>query len=54
MLITLAIGSAAGLASCVITIISDDFPKVKRWVVTAIVCVASFFVGLTYVTPVFK
>lgn len=53
MLITLAIGSAAGLAGCVITILCDDFPKIKRWVITAVVSVASFFVGLIYVTPVF-
>jgi hypothetical protein len=52
MLITLAIGSAAGLTSCVTTILCDDFPTVKRWIITAIVCVASFFIGLIYVTPV--
>ncbi len=52
MLITLAIGSAAGLTSCVTTILCDDFPSVKRWIITAIVCVASFFIGLIYVTPV--
>ncbi|EFX84368.1 hypothetical protein DAPPUDRAFT_46779 [Daphnia pulex] len=51
MLITLAIGSAAGLTSCVTTILCDDFPTVKRWIITAIVCVASFFIGLIYVTP---
>lgn len=52
MLITLAIGSAAGLTSCVITILCDDFPSVKRWIITAIVSVVSFFIGLIYVTPV--
>jgi solute carrier family 6 amino acid transporter-like protein 5/7/9/14 len=52
MLITLAIGSAAGLTSCVTTILCDDFPSVKRWIITAIVCVASFFIGLIYLTPV--
>jgi flagellar biosynthesis protein FliR len=52
MLITLAIGSAAGLTSCVITILCDDFPSVKRWIITATVCISSFFIGLIYVTPV--
>lgn len=52
MLITLAIGSAAGLTSCVITILCDDFPSVKRWIITAVVSVVSFFIGLIYVTPV--
>uniref|UniRef100_A0A0P5K3J4 Transporter n=1 Tax=Daphnia magna TaxID=35525 RepID=A0A0P5K3J4_9CRUS len=51
MLITLAIGSAAGLTSCVITILCDDFPSVKRWIITAVVSVVSFFIGLIYVTP---
>ena len=52
MLITLAVGSAAGLTSCVITILCDNFPNTPRWIVTAIVSVASFLVGLVYVTPV--
>lgn len=52
MLISLAIGSAAGLAGCIITILNDDFPHIPRWIVTAFVCIASFFVGLVYVTPV--
>ena len=54
MLITLAIGSAAGLTTCVITILCDNFPKTPRWIMTAIVSVASFLVGLVYVTPVKK
>jgi solute carrier family 6 amino acid transporter-like protein 5/7/9/14 len=52
MLITLAIGSASGLAGCIITILSDDLPHIPRWIVTAFVCAASFLIGLVYVTPV--
>ncbi|XP_046631270.1 sodium-dependent nutrient amino acid transporter 1-like [Daphnia pulicaria] len=51
MLITLAIGSASGLAGCIITILSDDLPHIPRWIVTAFVCAASFLIGLVYVTP---
>lgn len=42
MLITLAIGSASGLAGCIITILSDDLPQIPRWIITAVVCAASF------------
>ena len=52
MLITLAIGSAAGLTTCIITILCDNFPDTKRWIITAIVSASSFLVGLVYVTPV--
>lgn len=52
MLITLAIGSATGLSGCVIDIIADMMPKVRKLWVTAGVCVAGFLVGLVYVTPV--
>ncbi|XP_057375161.1 sodium-dependent nutrient amino acid transporter 1-like [Daphnia carinata] len=51
MLITLAIGSAAGLAGCIITILCDDLPHIPRWIITAVVCAASFLIGLVYVTP---
>ncbi|KAI9551816.1 hypothetical protein GHT06_022155 [Daphnia sinensis] len=51
MLITLAIGSASGLAGCIITILSDDIPQIPRWIITAVVCAASFLIGLVYVTP---
>lgn len=51
MLFTLGVGSAAAYNGCVITIICDQFPHVKRWLVTLGVCVVGFFVGLLYVTP---
>jgi len=51
MLFTLGVGSASALTGCVITIICDDFPKLKRWVVTLVVCVVGFLLGLFYVTP---
>lgn len=51
MLFTLGVGSAAAYNGCVITVICDQFPHVKRWLVTLGVCVVGFFVGLLYVTP---
>ncbi|XP_069682879.1 sodium-dependent nutrient amino acid transporter 1-like [Periplaneta americana] len=51
MLYTLGIGSAVGLVGTVITLICDQFPKLKYWVVTLVVCTVGFLVGLVYVTP---
>ena len=54
MLLTIAMGSASGIASMVITLLSDNFPKIPRWVVTAFVGIFSYIVGLVYITPVRK
>jgi len=51
MLYTLGVGSATSLTSGIITIIQDQFPSVPRWLLTLIVCVTLFLVGLMYVTP---
>ncbi|KAF2369074.1 Sodium:neurotransmitter symporter [Trinorchestia longiramus] len=51
MLFTLGIGSASALTGCVITIICDEFPYWKKWLVTLIVCIIGFLMGLFYVTP---
>jgi len=50
MLFTLGIGSATSLTGGVITIICDQFPSWKRWLVTLIVCVCGCLLGLMYVT----
>jgi ABC-type Fe3+-siderophore transport system permease subunit len=52
MLYTLGIGSAVALAAAVITIICDQFPHFKYWMVTLAICSAGFLVGLVYITPV--
>lgn len=52
MLYTLGIGSAVALASAVITVICDQFPRFKYWMVTLAICAIGFLVGLVYVTPV--
>ncbi|KAA0194671.1 hypothetical protein HAZT_HAZT001110 [Hyalella azteca] len=51
MLFTLGVGSASALTGCVITIICDEFPKWNKPVVTLVVSLAGFFLGLFYVTP---
>jgi len=51
MMLTLGIGSATSLTGCVITIICDDFPGLKRWLVTGVISILGFFCGLIYVTP---
>ncbi|XP_042205816.1 sodium-dependent nutrient amino acid transporter 1-like isoform X2 [Homarus americanus] len=51
MLFTLGVGSASALTGCIITIICDQFPHFKKWMVTLAVCVTGFLLGLFYVTP---
>ncbi|XP_064091113.1 sodium-dependent nutrient amino acid transporter 1-like [Macrobrachium nipponense] len=51
MLFTLGVGSASALTGCIITIICDEFPSFKKWLVTLVVCIAGFLLGLFYVTP---
>ena len=51
MLFTLGVGSASALTGCVITIICDQFPTWKKSIVTLVVCITGFFLGLFYVTP---
>jgi len=51
MLFTLGIGSATADAGAVITLFADQFPNVKRWIITTILCGSAFLVGLVYVTP---
>jgi len=54
MLYTLGIGSAVALAAAVITVICDQFPQFKYWMVTLAICSSGFLVGLIYITPVSK
>ncbi len=52
MLFTLGLGSATALIGSVITIINDEWPKLRRTYVTATICTVSFLVGVIYTTPV--
>ncbi|KAK7081863.1 hypothetical protein SK128_003055 [Halocaridina rubra] len=51
MLFTLGVGSASALTGCIITIICDEFPSFKKWIVTLVVSIVGFLLGLFYVTP---
>ncbi|XP_067006231.2 sodium-dependent nutrient amino acid transporter 1 isoform X2 [Anabrus simplex] len=51
MLLVLGVGSAVALTGAVSTIIMDSFPHFKQWIVSTVVCVFGFFVGLVYVCP---
>jgi len=51
MLFTLGVGSAASLTGCVITVICDALPHIKRWKITSVTCAVGFLLGLVYVTP---
>jgi solute carrier family 6 amino acid transporter-like protein 5/7/9/14 len=51
MLITLGLGSAVGLTSAVITVVSDALPSVNRHQIVKITCFSGFALGLVYVTP---
>ena len=52
MLFTLGIGSAVSLTGGLVTIVSDEFPTVKRWIITIIISMIGFSFGLIYITPV--
>ncbi|KAK4305035.1 hypothetical protein Pmani_023058 [Petrolisthes manimaculis] len=51
MLFTLGVGSASALTGCIITIIRDELPHIKKWLVTLVVCGVGFLLGLFYITP---
>lgn len=51
MLFVLGIGSNIAMASCIITVIRDQFPKLKAWMVAVFVSTIGFLIGLIYVTP---
>lgn len=52
MLFVLGVGSNVAMTSCVMTVIRDQFPKVKLWQAAAGVAITGFFIGLVYTTPV--
>lgn len=52
MLATLGVGSAVSLTCAVVTVICDEFPGWRRGVVTVVICVVNFAVGVIYLTPV--
>jgi len=51
MLVTLGLGSATGLTSGIIAIVCDNFPNTNKTLITGIICIIGFGVGLVYITP---
>jgi solute carrier family 6 amino acid transporter-like protein 5/7/9/14 len=51
MLFVLGIGSNVAMTSCVMTVIRDEFPKVKNWQAGAFIAVIGVCIGSIYVTP---
>lgn len=52
MLFVLGVGSNVAMTSCVMTVIRDQFPKVRLWQAALIVATSGFLIGLVYTTPV--
>lgn len=51
MLLVLGIGSNIGMASCVITVIKDQFNFLPHWVLATGISVTGFLLGIVYMTP---
>lgn len=51
MLFVLGIGSNVGMASCMSTVIKDQFGHLKNWTVVVGIAIVGYFLGLLYITP---
>ncbi|EDW74966.1 uncharacterized protein Dwil_GK15957 [Drosophila willistoni] len=51
MLFVLGIGSNVGMASCLSTVIKDQFVNLKNWVVVVGIAIVGYLLGLFYITP---
>ncbi|XP_055532517.1 sodium-dependent nutrient amino acid transporter 1 isoform X2 [Wyeomyia smithii] len=51
MLFVLGIGSNVAMTSCVMTVIRDQFPRVKNWQAASVIAVCGVCLGSIYVTP---
>ncbi|XP_055372752.1 sodium-dependent nutrient amino acid transporter 1-like [Condylostylus longicornis] len=51
LLFVLGIGSNIGMVSCIVTTITDAFPRLPQWACSLGVCLMNFCFGLVYVTP---
>lgn len=51
MLFSLGIGSNIGMASCIITVIRDRFPKIVCWKLVIAISIIGICVGSIYTTP---
>ncbi|KAH8270760.1 hypothetical protein KR018_000208 [Drosophila ironensis] len=51
MLFVLGIGSNVGMASCLSTVIKDQFVNLKNWIIVVGIAVVGYLLGLLYITP---
>lgn len=51
MLFVLGIGCNVGMASCVMTVIKDQFTQTKNWIIVMCIAVVGYLLGLMYITP---
>lgn len=52
MIFVLGLGSAMALAGTVLLALCDYMPDVKKWIITLVISIIGFSVGLVYITPV--
>lgn len=52
MLLTLGIGTNVAQMACFMTIIRDQFPKVKHWHAALLIAIVFICLGSIYLTPV--
>ncbi|XP_017066666.1 sodium-dependent nutrient amino acid transporter 1 [Drosophila eugracilis] len=51
MLFVLGIGSNVGMASCLSTVIKDQFGHLKNWTIVVAIAIIGYCLGLLYITP---
>ncbi|XP_011705286.1 PREDICTED: sodium-dependent nutrient amino acid transporter 1-like isoform X3 [Wasmannia auropunctata] len=51
MMFVLGVGSAVGMTTGIITVINEQFPKLKTWQIVVPTCLLGFSIGTVYVTP---
>lgn len=52
MLFVLGVGSNIAMTSCVMTVIRDQFPRVKHWQCACCIAIVGLAFGCVYLTPV--
>ncbi|XP_024888987.1 sodium-dependent nutrient amino acid transporter 1-like [Temnothorax curvispinosus] len=51
MMFVLGVGSAVGMTTGIITVINEQFPRLKTWQIVVPTCLLGFSIGTVYVTP---
>ncbi|XP_018398178.1 PREDICTED: sodium-dependent nutrient amino acid transporter 1-like [Cyphomyrmex costatus] len=51
MMFVLGVGSAVGMTTGIITVINEQFPRLKTWQIVVPTCLLGFLIGTVYTTP---